>query len=165
MHMNSNPNNVSMLSNMSSMSTNVSSMNMSLSNMGMDAKIMDAQMSPYHMNMMKLNGMSPMNMPMMYHSMQMKPLDRIPEFKPKDSFSINNYMEEVRNKQRELNLIEIRQNIVELSLDQNGSRIIQQKIENGSPKEKLIIFEEMIQNVVPICNDVFGNYSIQKFLE
>lgn len=112
-------------------------------------------MMPQHHHMRGDNGMAP----------HMKPIERIPEFKPKEIFSINNYMEEVRNKQRELNLMEIRANIVELSLDQNGSRIIQQKIENGTPKEKTIIFEEMIVNVVPICNDVFGNYSIQKFLE
>merc|ERR1712093_314112 len=113
--------------------------------------------SPYKMSM------SPMQNPMMmpHHTGMnpppMKSIERIPEFKPKENFSINMYMEEVRNKQRELNLMEIRANIVELSLDQNGSRIIQQKIENGTPKEKSIIFEEMSTNVVPVCNDVFGN--------
>lgn len=151
------PNNMAMMSMGPTMGMNNMGMAMDTKHMSTPMPMSYEQLSPYHgVQPNPLLKMNPSMQPMMYQ--QMGKIDRIPEFKPnKEAFSINNYMEEVRNKQRELNLIEIRQNIVELSLDQNGSRIIQQKIENGSPKEKGIIFEEMIQNVVPICNDVFGN--------
>lgn len=50
-------------------------------------------------------------------------------------------------------------------MDQFGSRLIQNKIENGQHKEKAVIFDEIINHVFTLCSDVFGNYSIQKFIE
>eukprot|EP01083_Nonionella_stella_P014557 40873_1 len=55
--------------------------------------------------------------------------------------------------------------VVELATDQNGSRFIQQKLENASPEEKHAVFEQIVPETLRLCTDVFGNYVIQKFFE
>lgn len=54
---------------------------------------------------------------------------------------------------------------VEFSMDQHGSRFIQQKLERASPSEKDMVFREIISSAYTLMTDVFGNYVIQKFFE
>jgi pumilio RNA-binding family len=54
---------------------------------------------------------------------------------------------------------------VEFSRDQYGSRFIQQKLEEATPEESQMIFEEIHPHAFRLMVDVFGNYVIQKFFE
>jgi len=49
-------------------------------------------------------------------------------------------------------------------MDQQGSRFLQLRIEKGDPKE-IQLFDELFGNLLRLCNDVFGNYVIQKLFE
>lgn len=55
--------------------------------------------------------------------------------------------------------------MLEFSLDQLGSRFIQQKLDTLTPEELEAAFAEVAPKGVMLMNDVFGNYVIQKFLE
>ncbi|KAL0452143.1 UNVERIFIED_CONTAM: Pumilio4 [Sesamum latifolium] len=55
--------------------------------------------------------------------------------------------------------------IVEFSMDQFGSRFIQQKLETATVEEKTKILTEIIPHARGLMIDVFGNYVIQKFFE
>ncbi|KAI0093927.1 armadillo-type protein [Irpex rosettiformis] len=56
--------------------------------------------------------------------------------------------------------------IVEFSMDQHGSRFIQQRLETATDDERQAIFDEIMpQYALQLIQDVFGNYVIQKFLE
>ncbi|KAI0818735.1 armadillo-type protein [Irpex lacteus] len=56
--------------------------------------------------------------------------------------------------------------IVEFSMDQHGSRFIQQRLETATDDERQAIFDEIMpQHALQLIQDVFGNYVIQKFLE
>lgn len=48
------------------------------------------------------------------------------------------------------------------SMDQYGSRFIQQKLETANVEEKTKIFPEIIPHARTLMTDVFGNYVIQK---
>ncbi|KAF9005672.1 armadillo-type protein [Cyathus striatus] len=76
-------------------------------------------------------------------------------------------LEEFRsNKARKWELQDIIGHIVEFSRDQHGSRFIQQRIENASNDEKQAIFDEIVpSHTLPLMQDVFGNYVIQKLFE
>ncbi|XP_068639998.1 pumilio homolog 1-like [Aristolochia californica] len=69
------------------------------------------------------------------------------------------------NKTRCFELSEIVGHVVEFSVDQYGSRFIQQKLEIASEEEKNKIFPEIIPKARGLMTDVFGNYVIQKFFE
>jgi pumilio RNA-binding family len=55
--------------------------------------------------------------------------------------------------------------MMEFSLDQLGSRFIQQKLDTLTPEELEAAFAEVAPKGLMLMNDVFGNYVIQKFLE
>ena len=55
--------------------------------------------------------------------------------------------------------------VYDFSLDQHGSRFIQQKLEGISDAELDAAFQEVLPHIMPLMNDVFGNYVVQKFLE
>jgi mRNA-binding protein PUF3 len=55
--------------------------------------------------------------------------------------------------------------IVEFSGDQHGSRFIQTKLETANSDEKAQVFKEILQDMMQLMQDVFGNYVIQKFFE
>lgn len=48
------------------------------------------------------------------------------------------------------------------SVDQHGSRFIQQKLEHCSAEEKASVFREVLPHASKLMTDVFGNYVIQK---
>lgn len=50
----------------------------------------------------------------------------------------------------------------DFSVDQHGSRFIQQKLEHCSAEEKASVFREVLPHVSKLMTDVFGNYVIQK---
>jgi hypothetical protein len=55
--------------------------------------------------------------------------------------------------------------IIEFSGDQSGSRLIQERIEQGSDKERQAIFNEIRPNALTLMTDVYGNYCVQKIFE
>ena len=50
----------------------------------------------------------------------------------------------------------------DFSIDQHGSRFIQQKLEHCSAEEKMSVFKEVFPHASRLMVDVFGNYVIQK---
>ena len=48
--------------------------------------------------------------------------------------------------------------IVEFSGDQNGSRLIQQQLEDASEEDRERVFKEILSNISQLIQDVFGNY-------
>ncbi|KAJ7582685.1 armadillo-type protein [Mycena floridula] len=70
------------------------------------------------------------------------------------------------NRARKWELRDVWHHVVEFSSDQHGSRFIQQKIETATPDEKQRAFEEIVPNaILPLIQNVFGNYVIQKLFE
>lgn len=64
-----------------------------------------------------------------------------------------------------LELLDALGNVMKVSVDQYGSRFIQQKLEEASAADREKIFPEILSNAIPLTTDVFGNYVIQKFFE
>ncbi|KAL6839756.1 hypothetical protein ACP4OV_030444 [Aristida adscensionis] len=62
-------------------------------------------------------------------------------------------------------LVDIVGHVKDVSIDQFGSRFIQQKLENASADDREKIFPEILSNAIVLTTDVFGNYVIQKFFE
>ncbi|RVW48718.1 Pumilio-like 12 [Vitis vinifera] len=55
--------------------------------------------------------------------------------------------------------------IYHMSKDQNGCRFLQRKFTDGSPEDVQKIFLEIIDHIVELMTDPFGNYLVQKLLE
>lgn len=76
------------------------------------------------------------------------------------------FLEELKSSNaQKFELSDITGRIVEFSVDQHGSRFIQQKLEHCSVEEKESVFKEVLPHASRLMNDVFGNYVIQKFFE
>lgn len=95
-----------------------------------------------------------------------------PDYQPTYSFSNPGFdyqshaeylLEELRR--RKVELSEVAGVILEFSMDQHGSRYIQQKLETAGDAEKTMIFQELSLHALDLMTDVFGNYVIQKFFE
>ncbi|BAH93083.1 Os05g0327100 [Oryza sativa Japonica Group] len=43
-----------------------------------------------------------------------------------------------------------------------GSRFIQQKLQNATPEEKFMVFEEIMPDAIELVMDIYGNYVLQK---
>ncbi|PSS09419.1 Pumilio 1 like [Actinidia chinensis var. chinensis] len=86
-------------------------------------------------------------------------------FSVEDSFAPSLLEEFKSNKTKCFELSEIAGHVVEFSIDQYGSRFIQQKLETATTEEKNMVFEEIIPQALTLMTDVFGNYVIQKFFE
>ena len=65
------------------------------------------------------------------------------------------------NRQPHLQLRDIINHFVEFSMDQHGSRFIQQKLERATAVEKDLVFREIVPSSHTLMTDVFGNYVIQ----
>lgn len=75
-------------------------------------------------------------------------------------------LEELKNsKTKSFELSDVVDHVIEFSMDQYGSRFIQQKLETATVEEKKTIFREIFPRVRGLMTDVFGNYVIQKFFE
>ncbi|EPS59544.1 hypothetical protein M569_15260, partial [Genlisea aurea] len=73
------------------------------------------------------------------------------------------YLEELKSgKGQRLELSDIMGHIIEFSVDQHGSRFIQQKLEICSVEEKESVLSQVIPHAWKLMTDVFGNYVIQK---
>uniref|UniRef100_A0A0D3G657 PUM-HD domain-containing protein n=1 Tax=Oryza barthii TaxID=65489 RepID=A0A0D3G657_9ORYZ len=46
-----------------------------------------------------------------------------------------------------------------------GSRFIQQKLQNATPEEKFMVFEEIMPHAIELVTDIYGNYVLQKAVE
>ncbi|KAJ8535755.1 hypothetical protein K7X08_034156 [Anisodus acutangulus] len=78
----------------------------------------------------------------------------------------HSFLEELKQSNaRRIDLSDIAGRVVEFSVDQHGSRFIQQKLENCSVEEKASVFKEILPHASKLITDVFGNYVIQKFFE
>ncbi|CAI9114580.1 OLC1v1015334C2 [Oldenlandia corymbosa var. corymbosa] len=66
---------------------------------------------------------------------------------------------------QKIDLSDLAGRVVEFSIDQHGSRFIQQKLENCTAEEKASVFKEVLPHAPKLMTDVFGNYVIQKFFE
>lgn len=62
-------------------------------------------------------------------------------------------------------LHEVCGHMVELSTDQYGSRLIQEKLDHCTPQERNMVFSELFPEARRLMTDVFGNYVIQKLFE
>ncbi|KAL5823696.1 hypothetical protein ACOSQ4_021596 [Xanthoceras sorbifolium] len=76
------------------------------------------------------------------------------------------FLEELKSSNaQKFELSDIAGRIVEFSVDQHGSRFIQQKLEHCSIEDKESVFKEVLPHASKLMTDVFGNYVIQKFFE
>lgn len=66
-------------------------------------------------------------------------------------------LEDFRSRSRKIEFEELQGHITEFAQDQHGSRYIQQLYEGAGENERTIIFEEIRQNTLGLCVDVFGN--------
>ncbi|KAL4564388.1 hypothetical protein LXL04_028452 [Taraxacum kok-saghyz] len=83
-----------------------------------------------------------------------------------DDSKTYSFLEELKSgKGRRFELSDIFGSIVDFSVDQHGSRFIQQKLEVCSNAEKESVFKEVLPHTSKLMTDVFGNYVIQKFFE
>lgn len=62
-------------------------------------------------------------------------------------------------------LRDVRGQLAEFSMDQHGSRLIQEKLDHCTPEERTQVFDELFPESRRLMADVFGNYVIQKLLE
>jgi len=74
-------------------------------------------------------------------------------------------IEQLKSRERNLELGDLVHHIAEIAQDQYGSRLIQQKLEVASDEEKQRAFMAILQTMPQLTCDVFGNYVIQKFFE
>uniref|UniRef100_A0A0N4ZPX2 PUM-HD domain-containing protein n=1 Tax=Parastrongyloides trichosuri TaxID=131310 RepID=A0A0N4ZPX2_PARTI len=91
----------------------------------------------------------------------------IPEKKQSSLYSINSKkLEDFRNgRLQNIDLIEIKDDIISFATDQHGSRFIQQKFESSNAMTRNSIFEVILPHAYTLMTDVFGNYIIQKYFE
>ncbi|GMH00139.1 hypothetical protein Nepgr_001978 [Nepenthes gracilis] len=61
-------------------------------------------------------------------------------------------------------LVEVRSNICSMAKDQHGCRFLQKNFDEGSHEDRQIIFNEIIDHIVELMTNPFGNYLIQKLL-
>lgn len=88
---------------------------------------------------------------------------RIPD--NKQPVSSSPLIEQLKARERNVELSEMAAHISEIATDQWGSRLIQQKLEVSSDEEKQHAFKSVLQKMSHLTTDVFGNYVIQKFFE
>mmetsp|Transcript_11263 Transcript_11263/g.18675 ORF Transcript_11263/g.18675 Transcript_11263/m.18675 type:complete len:729 (-) Transcript_11263:7-2193(-) len=74
-------------------------------------------------------------------------------------------IEQLKARERNVELSDLTWQIAEIAQDQYGSRLIQQKLEVANEEEKQRAFKAILQKMPQLTCDVFGNYVIQKFFE
>lgn len=62
-------------------------------------------------------------------------------------------------------LEDIKGKVSEVAQDQAGCRFLQKKFDEGGPASIEVVFDEIIENILGLMMDPFGNYLIQKMLD
>ncbi|XP_077249933.1 uncharacterized protein LOC143889562 [Tasmannia lanceolata] len=62
-------------------------------------------------------------------------------------------------------LLEVKGCIYFIARDQNGCRFLQRKFDEGNPQDVQMIFNEIIDHVIDLMIDPFGNYLMQKLFD
>eukprot|EP00246_Nothoceros_aenigmaticus_P016368 TRINITY_DN739_c0_g1_i1.p1 TRINITY_DN739_c0_g1~~TRINITY_DN739_c0_g1_i1.p1 ORF type:complete len:401 (-),score=70.00 TRINITY_DN739_c0_g1_i1:932-2134(-) len=62
-------------------------------------------------------------------------------------------------------LEEVEGRIYSIAKDQHGCRFLQRKFDEGGPDDVQKIFNEIIDHIIELMTDPFGNYLVQKLLE
>lgn len=62
-------------------------------------------------------------------------------------------------------LEEVAGRVAEVAQDQNGCRFLQKKFDEGGPAAIAAVFGEVLERLVELMSDPFGNYLIQKLLD
>lgn len=62
-------------------------------------------------------------------------------------------------------LEEVEGRIYTIAKDQHGCRFLQRKFDEGGPEDVAKIFSEIIEHIIELMTDPFGNYLVQKLLE
>lgn len=55
--------------------------------------------------------------------------------------------------------------VADFAADRAGSRFIQDKLQSASSEEKAEVYRELMEELIPLMTDVYGNYVVQKFFE
>lgn len=55
--------------------------------------------------------------------------------------------------------------VIHVAQDQNGCRFLQRKFDEGGVQAISKVFSEILENIIPLMKDPFGNYLIQKLLD
>eukprot|EP00899_Mesostigma_viride_P004092 jgi/Mesvir1/13684/Mv02120-RA.1 len=63
-----------------------------------------------------------------------------------------------------ISLEDVQGRIYQIAKDQHGCRFLQKKFDEGGEREVEIIFREIVDHVVELMTDPFGNYLVQKLL-
>ncbi|QHO30074.1 hypothetical protein HN51_018486 [Arachis hypogaea] len=63
------------------------------------------------------------------------------------------------------NLAEAQGYVYNMAKDQNGCRFLQRMVEEGTFEDVRVVFEGIVENVVELMMDPFGNYLVQKLLD
>lgn len=73
---------------------------------------------------------------------------------------------QIRNGQWSGTLGDLREEVLRVCKDQNGSRVIQQKMDHAAREEVEALFDDLTdQQKQELVVDTFGNYVVQKFLD
>ncbi|KAK1773594.1 armadillo-type protein [Copromyces sp. CBS 386.78] len=70
-----------------------------------------------------------------------------------------------RSAPQKWDLKQIKGSIANFAADRTGSRFIQEKLQSASGDEKLDVYNELYDELIPLMTDVYGNYVVQKFFE
>eukprot|EP00884_Botryococcus_braunii_P019974 jgi/Botrbrau1/6660/Bobra.0202s0008.1 len=62
-------------------------------------------------------------------------------------------------------LEDVKGQVLQVAKDQNGCRFLQRKFDEGGPATISMVFSEVLDNLIALMMDPFGNYLIQKLLD
>jgi mRNA-binding protein PUF3 len=83
----------------------------------------------------------------------------------KDSKNQHHQHNQYSQPARQWHLRDVEGHVAEFCGDQQGSRFIQNKLEQANSDEKEMVFKEIMPDLVALMQDVFGNYVVQKFFD
>ena len=84
---------------------------------------------------------------------------------PNGNFPTSSLLAEHKITGRRLTAQELQGHVVEFSRDSHGSRLIQFKMETGTPEERRSFVNEALPQTLSLARDLFGNYVVQNFFD
>jgi len=81
------------------------------------------------------------------------------------SYGTSNLLAEHKITGRRLTAQELAGHVVEFSRDSHGSRLVQFKMETGTPDERRAFVNEALPHTLALARDLFGNYVVQNFFD